>query len=77
MVGCAFKMEGMLSKYLTIKEFIEMVGGGITPRMVRHYDQLGLLPPARRSQANYRLYTHTDVQRLRRIVALKQQGFQL
>ena len=54
-----------------------MVGGGITPRMVRHYHQLELLPPARRSESNYRLYTHEDVKHLRRIVALKQQGFQL
>ena len=54
-----------------------MVGGGITPRMVRHYHTLGLLPPAPRSEGNYRLYTDADVQRLRRIVALKQQGFQL
>jgi precorrin-8X/cobalt-precorrin-8 methylmutase len=45
--------------------------------MVRHYHTLGLLPPAPRSSGNYRLYTDADVQRLRRIVALKQQGFQL
>ena len=67
----------MVSKYLTIKELTDMVGGGITPRMVRHYHQLGLLPPARRSPGNYRLYTQQDVQQLRRIVGLKQQGFQL
>lgn len=45
--------------------------------MVRHYHQIGLLPPPRRSQGNYRLYDDTDVHRLQRIVALKQQGFQL
>ncbi|HEY9640415.1 MAG TPA: precorrin-8X methylmutase [Coleofasciculaceae cyanobacterium] len=61
---------------LTIKELTETVGG-VTPRMVRHYHQLGLLPQAQRSPGNYRLYTEQDVQRLRRIVALKQQGFQL
>lgn len=62
---------------LTIKELTDAVGGGITPRMVRHYHQLGLLPQPRRSSGNYRLYTEADVQRLKRIVALKQQGFQL
>ncbi|BAU06564.1 MerR family transcriptional regulator [Fischerella major NIES-592] len=62
---------------LTIKELTEAVGGGITPRMVRHYHQLGLLPQPMRSHSNYRLYTETDVIRLQRIVALKQQGFQL
>lgn len=67
----------MPNKYLTIKELTDAVGSGITPRMVRHYHASGLLPPAVRSKSNYRLYTHNDVQQLRRIVALKQQGFQL
>lgn len=62
---------------LTIKELTEAVGGGITPRMVRHYHQLGLLPQPVRSASNYRLYSPQDVIRLQRIVALKQQGFQL
>lgn len=67
----------MTHQHLTIKELTETIGSGITPRMVRHYHQLGLLPEAKRSSGNYRLYTKSDVQRLRRIVALKQQGFQL
>ncbi|MGK7888985.1 MAG: MerR family transcriptional regulator, partial [Leptolyngbyaceae cyanobacterium] len=62
---------------LTIKELTETVGGKVTPRMVRHYHQVGLLPQPKRSRGNYRLYDDDDVQRLRRIVALKQQGFQL
>ncbi|WP_035984869.1 precorrin-8X methylmutase [Leptolyngbya sp. KIOST-1] len=62
---------------LTIKQLTQTVGHGITPRMVRHYHQIGLLPQPVRSQGNYRLYDQPDVERLRRIVALKQQGFQL
>ncbi|MCC5643921.1 precorrin-8X methylmutase [Nostoc sp. CHAB 5824] len=62
---------------LTIKELTDAVGGGLTPRMVRHYHQLGLLPQPVRSPSNYRLYTKKDILRLQRIVALKQQGFQL
>jgi precorrin-8X/cobalt-precorrin-8 methylmutase len=62
---------------LTIKELTDSVGSDITPRMVRHYHQLGLMPQPERSPGNYRLYTDQDVQRLQRIVALKQQGFQL
>jgi precorrin-8X/cobalt-precorrin-8 methylmutase len=62
---------------LTIKELTAVVGSGITPRMVRHYHKLGLLPQAKRSPNNYRLYTETDIIRLQRIVALKNQGFQL
>ncbi|RUT03065.1 hypothetical protein DSM106972_053730 [Dulcicalothrix desertica PCC 7102] len=67
----------MRAQNLTIKELTEQVGGGLTPRMVRHYHKLGLLPEASRSQSNYRLYTDKDIQHLRRIVALKSQGFQL
>lgn len=66
----------MPDRYLTIKELTDAVGG-ITPRMVRHYHTSGLLPPATRSESNYRLYTDRDVQHLQRIVALKKQGFQL
>ncbi len=67
----------MLKDDLTIKELTQAVGGGVTPRMVRHYHQLGLLAPPRRSRGNYRLYGEADVRQLARIVALKQQGFQL
>ena len=62
---------------LTIKQLTQAVGQGITPRMVRHYHQIDLLPPPERSTSNYRLYSEADIQRLQRIVALKQQGFQL
>ena len=62
---------------LTIKELTQTVGCGVTPRMVRHYHQIGLLPQPARSNSNYRLYTPGDVQSLQRIMALKQQGFQL
>ena len=76
----------MLSQYcwisharqmLTIKDLTQTVGGGVTPRMVRHYHTIGLLPEPARSPSNYRLYSEADVQRLRYIMALKQQGFQL
>ncbi len=67
----------MENKHLTIKELTDAVGGGVTPRMVRHYHTVGLLPPVQRSEGNYRLYTQKDVKRLQRVIALKQQGFQL
>lgn len=62
---------------LTIKELTQTVGCGVTPRMVRHYHQIDLLPQPARSSSNYRLYNKIDVQSLQRIMALKQQGFQL
>lgn len=67
----------METDHLTIKDLTDAVGGGVTPRMVRHYHTLGLLPQPQRSDGNYRLYTQQDVQRLQRVIALKQQGFQL
>ncbi len=66
-----------MRQYLTIKELTDAVEEGVTPRMVRHYHQLGLMPQPVRSPSNYRLYSDQDVQRLKRIMALKQQGFQL
>jgi precorrin-8X/cobalt-precorrin-8 methylmutase len=74
-----------MGQNLTIKELTDAVGESlgddgverVTPRMVRHYHQLGLMPQPTRSSGNYRLYSDQDVQRLKRIVALKQQGFQL
>ncbi|MDJ1184249.1 precorrin-8X methylmutase [Roseofilum casamattae] len=60
-----------------IKELVRRVGNGITPRMVRHYHEIGLLPQPTRSPSNYRLYEEADVRRLQRIAALKQRGFQL
>jgi precorrin-8X/cobalt-precorrin-8 methylmutase len=71
------QLSPQLAQSLTIKALTQAVGQGVTPRMVRHYHQIGLLPQPARSEGNYRLYSQTDVQRLQRIVALKQQGFQL
>jgi precorrin-8X/cobalt-precorrin-8 methylmutase len=67
----------MSKDHLTIKELTDAVGRDVTPRMVRHYHQLGLMPVPPRSQSNYRLYTQHDVMRLQKIVALKQKGFAL
>lgn len=77
MSSCWLLTLKMIDQGLTIKELTDAVGSDITPRMVRHYHKLGLIPEPKRSLGNYRLYTAQDVQRLRRIVALKQQGFQL
>ena len=56
-------------------EFAELTG--VTVRALHHYDRLGLLRPARRTRAGYRLYGERDVARLEQIVALKFIGFSL
>jgi DNA-binding transcriptional MerR regulator len=52
--------------------------GRVSVRMLRHYDALGLLPPARVDRVTgYRWYEAGQLSRLNRIVALKDLGFTL
>lgn len=50
---------------------------GLTVRTLHHYDEIGLLSPAKRTTSGYRLYDVSDVERLNRIVALRQLGMSL
>ena len=38
---------------------------GVSPKMVRYYESVGLLPAARRTPSGYRDYDASDVHRLR------------
>lgn len=58
-----------------IHEFAE--AAGVTVRALHHYDRLGLLKPAHRSQRGYRLYSNRDLPRLEQIVVLKFLGLPL
>ena len=50
----------------------------ITPKTLRHYDQIGLLTPARTDEwTGYRYYAPDQLPRIRRILALKELGFSL
>lgn len=52
--------------------------GRVSPRMLRHYDAIGLLTPDRTDPATgYRLYGAAQLARLNRIIALKELGFTL
>jgi DNA-binding transcriptional MerR regulator len=52
--------------------------GQVSTRMLRHYDQLGLLRPSQVDKfTSYRYYTIDQLSRLHRIVALKDLGFSL
>ena len=46
-------------------------------RTLRHYDEVGLVPPSARSEGGFRLYTEADVERLRTIRRMKPLGFTL
>jgi len=50
---------------------------GITVRTLHHYEAEGLLAPARRSDAGYRMYGRDELTRLQHIVSLKTLGFSL
>ena len=50
---------------------------GLTVRTLHHYDQIGLLSPARRTPSGHRLYGPQELRRLQQIRSLRQLGFSL
>ena len=61
---------------LTISEFARL--GQVSPRMLRHYGETGLLAPAQiDAHTGYRFYDVAQLSRLHRLVALRELGFSL
>ena len=50
---------------------------GLSLRSIRHYDDVGLVPPSARSEGGFRLYTEDDVTRLLRVMRITPLGFSL
>lgn len=50
---------------------------GVSAKMLRHYETIGLVPKARRTSSNYRTYTDTDVHTLRFIRTARDLGFSI
>jgi DNA-binding transcriptional MerR regulator len=50
---------------------------GVTVRALHHYDSVGLLVPSERTKSGHRLYSAADVERLYRLLALKEVGLPL
>jgi MerR family copper efflux transcriptional regulator len=48
---------------------------GVSQKMIRHYEAIGLTTKAARTQANYRLYGPNDVHTLRFIARARSLGF--
>ncbi len=48
---------------------------GVSQRMIRHYEKIGLIPPPPRRDSGYRDYRDADVHRLRFIANARDLGF--
>lgn len=59
----------------TVKEVSKLTG--VSVRTLHHYDSIGLLKPTRVTQAGYRLYDDTALQRLQTILLFRELQFPL
>lgn len=58
-----------------IGELAELTG--LSLRTIRHYDDVGLLPPTARTDGGFRVYSEADAARLTLIKQMKPLGFSL
>jgi MerR family copper efflux transcriptional regulator len=61
--------------YFSIGRAAEL--SGVTSKMIRHYESLGLLPKVARTVADYRVYTDSEVHTLRFIRRARGLGFSM
>jgi DNA-binding transcriptional MerR regulator len=64
-----------LRERLRIGEVAKLLG--VTPKTLRHYEEVGLLQQPERTEAGYRLYSADDLLRLHRIKRLQSLGLSL
>lgn len=50
---------------------------GLSLRTIRHYEEVGLVPPSGRTAGGFRLYTDADIERLHLVKDLKPLDFTL
>lgn len=64
-----------MAKQWTVSEVAGLAH--VTVRTLHYYDEIGLLVPSDRSEAGYRLYSETDLERLHQILLYRELGFAL
>ena len=60
---------------MPIKEFASL--SGVSVRTLHYYDEIGLLPPSKITEAGYRLYSPADLEKLQQILFFRELGFPL
>ena len=60
---------------MTVKQVSDLTG--ISIRTLQFYDKLGLLSPAERTEAGYRLYDNSSLERLQEILLFRELEFPL
>jgi len=64
-----------MSRLMNIGEAAD--AAGVSAKMIRHYEQIGLVPAAARTDSGYRQYSERDVSILRFIRQSRQLGFSM
>lgn len=65
----------MIDEHYQIGEVADAVG--LSLRTIRYYEEIELVEPSGRTEGGFRLYTDSDVERLRLVKALKPLGMPL
>jgi DNA-binding transcriptional MerR regulator len=73
--GPTFLLVMQRERTYKVQEVARMAG--VSVRTLHHYDHIGLLRPARRSAAGYRLYAQPELLRLQQILLHRQRGLRL
>lgn len=60
---------------MTVREVSKLAG--VSVRTLQYYDKIGLLRPSNRSDAGYRFYTESDLERLQQILLFRELEFPL
>lgn len=68
-------METRTTTAYTVQQLADLAG--VTVRALHHYDAIGLLTPAARTEAGYRLYGERDLLRLQQILFFRELDFPL